>query len=459
MADLGMQSETTVDTDLPEGYTATELGPLPEDWEAARLEKVIEFTRKPRSLRISDLSEIPFIPMESIPAGGTSGCGFILKSGDSISSGTYCEPGDILLAKITPSLENGKQGVVPTELPDGLAMATTEVFPLKPKPDLLDRSFLFFYLLYGPVRRDLASKMEGSTGRQRLPKHVLSNLLVPLPRLPEQEDIAHVLRTIQEAKEATEQVIVATQELKSSLMNHLFTYGPVPVDEAEQVPLRETEIGPVPEHWRVTKLEKVCDRFQYGTSQRCDANAEGNPVLRIPNVIGSRVSTDDLKYTRLPEKVTNNLKLSAGDLLFVRTNGRREYVGRCAIFQGEPAEALFASYLIRAQLDESVLLPEFFRFFATTPAGRSWLSGRASEAADGKYNLNIQILKDVSVPLPPLNEQQRVVAMLETVESKIATETKRKQSLDVLFRTLLHNLMTGEVRVNDLDLSVVEEMV
>ena len=118
--------------------------------------------------------------MESIPADGTSDCGFLLKSGGSISSGTYCEPGDVLLAKITPSLENGKQGVVPTELSYALAMATTEVFPLKSKPDLLDRGFLFFYLLYGPVRRDLASKMEGSTGRQRLPKHVLSRLSKPL---------------------------------------------------------------------------------------------------------------------------------------------------------------------------------------------------------------------------------------------------------------------------------------
>ena len=286
--------------DLPEGYKETELGPLPEDWGISRLGEVVALSRKPRGLRFEDYDEVPFIPMELVPSDGKMRTRYATKPGATISSGVYCEPGDILLAKITPSLENGKQGMVPQSLPEDFAVATTEVYPLKPTPDLVDPGFLFMYLLDSSVRRELAGKMEGSTGRQRLPKHVINDLSLPLPPIPDQQSIAHVLRTVQRAREATERVVASTKELKRSLMDHLFTYGPVPVEEAERVPLKETEVGPVPEHWDIVKLGDVCRRFQYGTSQRCDADTNGDPVLRIPNVLGGRVNVQDLKYTNLP---------------------------------------------------------------------------------------------------------------------------------------------------------------
>ena len=241
-----------------ENYKMTELGLLPEEWRMVRLGEAVKFTRKPSKLKVASFQRIPFIPMELIPDDGTERPRFIFKQGKDISSGTYCEPGDILLAKITPSFENGKQCVVP-DIKEGFAYATTEVYSLKTKPELIDTNYLFALLRYPVVRRNLAAKMEGSTGRKRLPRRVLENFSIPLPPLSEQRAIAHVLRTVQRAKEATERVVAALKELKKSLMKHLFTYGPVPLDQADQVPLKETEIGPVPEHWEVVRLGEVAN--------------------------------------------------------------------------------------------------------------------------------------------------------------------------------------------------------
>ncbi len=97
---------------------------------------------------------------------------------------------------------------------------------LVPKRERFDPQFLYFAL---------SSLRIPSRGYNRH-YHLLKEQQVPSPPFPEQRAIAHVLRTVQRAKEATEKVIAATRQLKQSLMRHLFTYGPVPFDQADQIP-------------------------------------------------------------------------------------------------------------------------------------------------------------------------------------------------------------------------------
>ena len=161
----------------------TEIGEIPESWETMRLAEAAIFTKKPRDLRYSEYSEIPFVPMELIPIAKLFSEEFRLKTNDELKSGTYFEPGDILLPKITPSFENGKQCII-KELPTLFGIATTEVIPIREVEGVSDISYLFYYLLLPNVRTSLAGKMQGTTGRQRLNKDALVNLEIPLPPLP-----------------------------------------------------------------------------------------------------------------------------------------------------------------------------------------------------------------------------------------------------------------------------------
>lgn len=274
----------------------------------------------------------------------------------------------------------------------------------------------------------------------------LQQVEIPLPPLPEQRAIARVLTTVREAIEATDRVLTAARELKRSLMHHLFTYGPVQVNEADQVSLKETEIGDVPEGWEVKELGELCEFTQYGTSQRCSETPVGYAVLRIPNVIGGKIDISDLKYTEMPQSTADNLKLMNGDVIFVRTNGQRAYVGRSAVFKDELPNTLFASYLIRIRLERETVLPEFVQGYTETNRGRSYLSGRATGAADGKFNINSQTIKTVGIPVPSINEQNKIVKMLAECQKKIEVEENRKTALESLFQSLLHNLMTGKLR-------------
>jgi type I restriction enzyme S subunit len=94
-----------------------------------------------------------------------------------------------------------------------------------------------------------------------------------------------VLRTVQRAKEATERVIAALRELKKSLMHYLFTYGPVPVDQADQVALRETDIGPVPEEWEIMPL-RLLGQISAGGSAPQGSHYFGgtHPFVRVQHL-------------------------------------------------------------------------------------------------------------------------------------------------------------------------------
>src|SRR5919106_4014193 len=219
---------------------------LPSDWQIKPLREAYNFTKKPRGLALNGDGQVPFLPMDPIPIGRVFVTESETRSASSIGSGTYVENGDFLLAKITPSFENGKQAIVDWDRPFGFA--TTEVIPIQEKPGVSDKFFLFHLLLHPAIRGGLAGKMDGTTGRQRLSKEVLGSCLIPLPPLPEQQKIAAVLGLVQRAIEQQERLIALTTELKKALLHKLFTEG------LRGEPQKQTEIGPVPESWEVSKL-------------------------------------------------------------------------------------------------------------------------------------------------------------------------------------------------------------
>jgi len=181
---------------------------LPKDWQVMPIRNAYTFTKKPRGLSIDDDGVVPFLPMEAIPLGRLRVSEFEERRGSALTSGTYIENGDLLVAKITPSFENGKQAIVDWKKPFGFA--TTEVIPIQEIEGVSDKFFLFHLLLHPAIRSDLAGKMDGTTGRQRLSKEVFGSRLIPLPPLPEQRKIAGVLGLVQRAMEQQEHLLAET---------------------------------------------------------------------------------------------------------------------------------------------------------------------------------------------------------------------------------------------------------
>lgn len=408
----------------------------------ARVGDGYEVTKKPRSLDRSTFPAIPFAAMEAIPQGGAYLPDFTMKAPDAIASGTYFERGDILVSKITPSFENGKQALI-RDLVAPFGYATTEVIPLHPRSDQHDPRFLFFYLLHPDIRHYVAERMEGSTGRQRVPEKVLLDLPIPDLERGGQVAVADALEAIQQAVSAETNCEQVAHELKRAAMRALFTRGLR--GEAQ----KQTEIGEVPESWEVAAIGDVALNTQYGLSVRGQPSGT-YPILRMNCQEDGVVHYRNLQFVELDPATYEAFQLKAGDLLFNRTNSI-ELVGRMAIVEDD-RPAVFASYLVRVTVDDRRCLPRFLNYFMNWPATQNEIKKLASRAV-GQANINASKLRTVRFPLPTLDEQREIVAVLVSVDRKIDLHRRKRAVLDDLLKALLHKLMTGEVRVADLDLS------
>lgn len=410
---------------------------FPSDWKLGPIAGWFDFTTKPRGLDLSkNGDEIPFFPMDQIPLGRIRVSEFTPKPLDQLGSGTYVENGDLMVAKITPSFENGKQAIVDIET--DFAYATTEVIPMRGRKGESDTLFLFFYLLHPEVRSDLAGKMEGSTGRQRLSKAVLGDRFIPLPPLPEQKKIAHILSTVQRAIEAQERIIQTTTELKKALMHKLFTEG------LRNEPQKQTEIGHVPESWELLSIGDLFET-QLGKmlSQKSKVGDAPKAYLRNKNVQWGRIDTDDLLRMDFNDREAEKFQLQKGDLL-VCEGGE---VGRAALWDGSIADCYYQKALHRLRPKTDQITNEFmvhwmmFAFLLTNTYGVTGTRTTIAHLPEIK-------LKPLLVPVPMPDEQAEIVRALATVDQKHAVHQGKLGALQDIFRTLLHELMTAKLRVD-----------
>jgi type I restriction enzyme, S subunit len=416
----------------------TEIGLLPTEWRVMPLDKVATFTRKPRSLDLSQFDEIPFVPMAQIPENGNDIKGYELRAGDDIKSGTYCEKGNILLAKITPSFENGKQ-VVLDSIPLDFAYATTEVYAFDANPKFTDQMFLFYYFRLPRVRADLAGRMEGSTGRQRIRKNTIVKYPVIVPPLPEQRRIAGALRIIQEAIAVQEDVIAAARELKHSLMERLFTYGP----GAEPAPTKETEIGTIPEHWELVPLKYFAlDFFSGGTPSTKREDFWGGDIswTTSAHIEGISLSMGAKNITKKGLQESSSNIVPKDNLLI----GTRVGVGKIAINRIVLAISQDLTGLIvdKARANTRylayVLLSERSQTIINTLTRGSTIQG-----------ISRGDLIQIPIPNPPIEEQILIAENLQSIDAKIAAEEQSKAALEDLFRSTLEQLMTGQIRLRE----------
>ena len=344
--------------------------------------------------------------------------------------------GDVVLAKLGDPI--GKTCMIPDYLREGIV--TADIVRIRTIPEKTHKEFIVYALNSNFCLEQFCKHKTGTT-RPRVNVSDVRNLKILLPPLPEQQRIAYVLSTVQEARDKTQAVIEAAREMKKSLMKHLFTYGPVPLAEASKVPLKDTEIGMVPEGWNVAMLGDSAKIVSGGTPSRKNPEYWNGdiPWVKTGEVNYRSITKTEEKISKKGLEESSTRIIPSGSLLMAMygegvTRGRVSILGIDAAIN-QACAAIFP-------------FNNLYTYFLFYLFSINYEQIRNLGFGANQKNLSATLIKTIKIPIPPLPEQQQIADILVSVDKNIEANENKKKALDTIFQTLLQNLMTGKIRVN-----------
>jgi len=303
--------------------------------------------------------------------------------------------------------------------------------------------FLRYQLIF--FRKKLLSERYGGA-QPNISQTIIKNIRLRLPSLPEQRRIANVLATVQTAIGQQTRLIVFMRELKSALMRKLFTEG---LRGEKQ---KETDIGLVPESWEVISLQKVAiDGFQNGAFIKKPIMGRGILYANVVDMYGE-VHVDFGKLERIDVEVSKirQYLLEENDVLVVRSSLKREGIGQNSVVKNLKEPVFYDCHLIKVKPDTTRIIPEFLSYFWRSEKGKQDLIQRSKTTT--MTTINQASLAGALMPVPSYEEQKEIANIFLRIDTKITFHRNKQEKLEELFRTLLHQLMTGQTRVNEIDL-------
>ena len=437
--------------------TANDQTAVPRGWVFRPLIEVAQ-VNPPLGRHIPD-DHVPvtFVPMRAVGVEGEGLTDPEIRPYGKVKKGyTAFRSGDVIMAKITPCMENGKTMAVP-EVPGGVCFGSTEFHVIRPEKGITSK-WIEHFLLQHKTRRDAQRQMVGGVGQMRVPAEFLNTVRIPVAPSAEQARIGEALdeffsdidagvAALERARDSLKRyrasvlkaavegtltadwraahpdVEPASELLKRIIAERLRRWeedwlgkfaekGKVPpknwrVKYKKPAAPDTANLPPLPERWCWTTVDQCSSLIQYGSSSKASRDSTGIPVLRMGNITThGGLLLDDLKYLPHHHDEFPELLLGKDDLIFNRTNSV-ELVGKTAAYSGDPSPCSFASYLIRVRLLKDIA-SETVLYALNGGFGRAWIR-RVVNQTVGQANVNGSKLASFAFPLLPVAEQDAVV--------------------------------------------------
>lgn len=392
----------------------------------------------------SDTAAVSFVTMADVSESGRLLSHRPRPFGEVKAGFTRFQDGDVLFAKITPCMENGK-GAIVFGLEGGIGCGSTEFHVLRVRGNN-DPWYLYQWLQWGATRQKAQLFMSGSAGQQRVPAEFFRQFRIPAPEPAAQQRIAAILTSLDNAIEATEALIEKHQQIKAGLMHDLLTRGITRTGQLRPSP----EIAPelfrrehdrwVPLDWRDVELQAVADvsRGKFTHRPRNDPRFLGgtHPFIQTGDIAaaaGDYLATYSQTLTDMGASVSS--RFPAGTVaVTIAAN-----IADTAIL----AVPMYFPDSVVGVVVRPVADVRFIELSIRFSKPR--LEAMAPQSA--QKNINLQDLRPLNLLLPSLEEQRAISQRYEAALYPIKQLQVQREKLRAQKQGLMQDLLTGKVRV------------
>ncbi len=280
----------------------------------------------------------------------------------------------------------------------------------------------------------------------------VKNYEIPIPSFDEQNRIVEAINQDCAKVDALianqEAQIEKLKQYKQSLITEVVTKGLDP-----DAPMKDSGvewIGLVPHNWGVTKASQIIIETQNGLTRRDLDISEGDLVLKLKNIMPN--GTIDYSFQqriKLTDKERSQYCLKKGDLLFVRVNGSRNLVGKCAIFDERDELVAYNDHIIRVRIN-SIISHDYYCWYLLSQPGKVEVELHTSTSA-GQFTISGDGLRDTHIIIPSLEEQNSIVSFLTEKCSSIDNLIRKKlttiEKMTEYKKSLIYEYVTGKKEV------------
>ena len=291
---------------------------------------------------------------------------------------------------------------------NGKFEAYQRTYVLQAKAGNIDLKYLYYQMLF--AWNDANKDKQFGSATNYIKMGNFTNYDVPLPPLAEQkrivEQIENLFAKLDEAREKAQEIIDRIETNIEAILYNAFS------GKLTQYWRKENGVD---YNWEKSTLSKIVSGLKYGSSEKCDYNNNGTPVLRIPNIGEGVIDFSDLKYMQ-GELENSSHEVFENDILIIRSNGSRDLVGKCAIVPALERRYAYASFLIRIKASDKVL-PKYLVRYINSSMARGQLFAKA-KSSSGIHNINSKELGSIRIDVPTIEEQTEILKIIDPLIKK-----------------------------------------